>query len=170
MITEKLFFSRFLWQALSGKQIPSWKKCSSLAIQTVPEKKNGVKQIQIKNSQEKCHNCISFTGCNDADRSNGVKTQQPFFYFYTWVNFTYFLKYLIFLKSPWWQVWTFCTQTLITLKQITKKNRKETHKRTFCDLSNIFKNISWPISICLKYFMTLAKTHQSPSTCLMYGP
>lgn len=169
MITEKLFFSRFLWQALSGKQIPSWKKCS-LAIQTVPEKKNGVKQIQIKNSQEKCHNCISFTGCNDADRSNGVKTQQPFFLFLYLSEFYLFFEISYFFKISLMAIWTFCTQTLITLKQITKKNRKETHKRTFCDLSNIFKNISWPISICLKYFMTLAKTHRSPSTCLMYGP
>ena len=38
MITEKLFFSRFLWQPLSGKQIPFF-FIFSLAIQTVPEKK-----------------------------------------------------------------------------------------------------------------------------------
>ena len=39
-----------------------------------------------------------------------------------------------------------------------KKNRKEARKKTFCGPSKIFKNISWPINISLKYFMAAAKT------------
>ena len=31
------------------------------------------------------------------------------------------------------------------------------HKKIFCVPSKIFKNISWPIDICLKYFMTPTK-------------
>ena len=30
------------------------------------------------------------------------------------------------------------------------------HKNVFCGPSKIFRNISWPINICLKYFMTPA--------------
>ena len=40
--------------------------------------------------------------CNDADCSNGVKTHQKLFFgvfIPEWI-FTYFLKYLIFFKSP----------------------------------------------------------------------
>ena len=39
-----------------------------------------------------------------------------------------------------------------------KKKRKEAHKKIFCGPSKIFKNFSWPITICLKIFMALAKT------------
>ena len=41
------------------------------------------------------------------------------------------------------------------------KIRKE-HKNIFCVPSQIFKNISWLINICLKYFMTLEKTLRPP--------
>ena len=40
------------------------------------------------------------------------------------------------------------------------------HKKIFCGPSKILKNISWPINICLKYFMTLTKTLQPPSYIL----
>ena len=38
--------------------------------------------------------------------------------------------------------------------------------------SKAFKNVSWPIKICIKYFMSPAKTLRSPPspTYLMYGP
>ena len=46
------------------------------------------------------------------------------------------------------------------------KIRKE-HKNIFCGPSKIFKNISWLINICLKYFMTPVKTlHHPPSRIL----
>ena len=40
------------------------------------------------------------------------------------------------------------------------KNRimKIERKEIFCGPSKILKNISWPINICLKYFMTPTKT------------
>ena len=43
---------------------------------------------------------------------------------------------------------------------------------TFCGPSKIFKNMSWLISICLKYFMTPAKTLHPlpPPTYLMHDP
>ena len=57
------------------------------------------------------------------------------------------------------------------------KTRKE-QKKIFCDPSKLFKNISWPINICPKYFMTPAKTlcpnlppppPPPPPKDLMYG-
>ena len=47
------------------------------------------------------------------------------------------------------------------------KIRKE-HQKIFCGPSKIFKNNSWPINICLKYFMTNAKPSSSFSFTL-YG-
>ena len=40
------------------------------------------------------------------------------------------------------------------------------HKKIFRGLSKILKNISWPINICLKYFMAPTKTLQPPSYIL----
>ena len=53
------------------------------------------------------------------------------------------------------------------------KIMKLEHKKIFCGLSKILKNISWPINICLKYFMTPTKTLHTPPpppTYLMYSP
>ena len=38
------------------------------------------------------------------------------------------------------------------LKEVTKKIRK-VHKKVFCGRSKTLKYITWPINICLKYFM-----------------
>ena len=38
------------------------------------------------------------------------------------------------------------------------KNKIMKHKKIFRDPSKILKNISWPINICLKYFMDPTKT------------
>ena len=48
------------------------------------------------------------------------------------------------------------------------------HMKIFFGPSKILKNISWPINICLKYFMNPTKTLQLPPpvplTYLIYGP
>ena len=41
---------------------------------------------------------------------------------------------------------------------LKNKIMKIEHKKIFCGPSKILKNISWPIKICLKYFMTPTKT------------
>ena len=45
-------------------------------------------------------------------------------------------------------------------KPLNLKNKftKTEHKKIFCGPSKVLKNISWPINICLKYFMTPTKT------------
>ena len=53
---------------------------------------------------------------------------------------------------------------------LKNKIMKIEHKKIFRDPSKILKNISWPINICLKYFMALTKTFGAPPTYLMYGP
>ena len=47
-----------------------------------------------------------------------------------------------------------CSNPLSLKNKITKLE----HKKMFCGPSKILKNISWPINICLKYFMTSTKT------------
>ena len=49
---------------------------------------------------------------------------------------------------------------------LKNKIMKTKHKKIFGGSSKIFKNISWPINICLKYFMTLTKTLRPPSYIL----
>ena len=49
-------------------------------------------------------------------------------------------------------------------KENKKNNRKEARKNFFCGPSKKFKNISWPINICLNYFMAPRKTLTHPST------
>ena len=46
-----------------------------------------------------------------------------------------------------------CSNPLNLKKEITKIE----HKKIFCDPLKILKNISWPINICLKYFMAPQK-------------
>ena len=53
---------------------------------------------------------------------------------------------------------------------LKNKIRKIEHEKIFCGPSKILKNISWPINICLKYFMTPTKTLRPPPTYLLYGP
>ena len=50
--------------------------------------------------------------------------------------------------------------TQITKKK--KKKRNEVHTKIFCGPSKFFKNVSWPINICLKFFMASAKTLRVP--------
>ena len=47
-----------------------------------------------------------------------------------------------------------CSNQLNLKYKITKIE----HKKTLCDPSEISKNISWPINICLEYFMIPTKT------------
>ena len=43
------------------------------------------------------------------------------------------------------------------MKSLKKNQERKTEKKNYGPL-NIFKNISWPINICLKYFIAPAKT------------
>ena len=45
---------------------------------------------------------------------------------------------------------------------LKNKTMKIEHKKIFRGPSKILKNISWPINICLKYFMAPTKTLCSP--------
>ena len=51
-----------------------------------------------------------------------------------------------------------CSDPPYFLKDVTEKIRKEAHKKIFCGPTEVFKNISWPINICLKYFTAFAKS------------
>ena len=55
-----------------------------------------------------------------------------------------------------------CSNSLYLKNQITKIEQKQ----IFCGPSEIFKNGSWPINICLKYFMTPTKILWTPSYIL----
>ena len=61
------------------------------------------------------------------------------------------------------KVWIICAPTPLTLKN---KIMKIELKKIFCDPSKILKNISWPVSVCLIYFMIPTKTLQAPSYIL----
>ena len=53
---------------------------------------------------------------------------------------------------------------------LKNKIMKIEHTKIFRGPSKSLKNISWPINIYLKYFMTPTKTLGRPLTYLMYGP
>ena len=57
--------------------------------------------------------------------------------------------------------------------KLKNKIMKIEHKKIICGPSkNLWpmKNISWPINICLQYFMTPTNTLCVPPTYLLYGP
>ena len=55
------------------------------------------------------------------------------------------------------------------MKSLKKKEiTKGKHKKIFCGPSKVFENFSWPINICLKYFMVPTKA-LLPVTYLVYG-
>ena len=80
-------------------------------------------------------------------------------------NFAAAKASLVFLKSYWEPVLTFSAKTHLNfqINLLKIKIRKE-HKNTLCGLSRIFRNISWTINICLKYFMAPTPTY------LMHSP
>ena len=93
-----------------------------------------------------------------------------FYYYLLWCslkNLVCCLTCLIFLKSSWWPFWTFSAQTHLNFQTnlLKVKIRKE-YKKMFCGPSEIYKNISWPINICLKHFLTSAKSLRPPSYIL----
>ena len=49
---------------------------------------------------------------------------------------------------------------------LKNKIMKKEHKKILRGPSKILKNISWPINMCLKYFMTPTKTLRPPSYIL----
>ena len=49
---------------------------------------------------------------------------------------------------------------------LKNKIMKIEHRKIFCGPSKVLKNISWPINICLKYFMAPTKTLRLPSYIL----
>ena len=53
---------------------------------------------------------------------------------------------------------------ILCFNSFNLKNKivKIEHKKIFRGPSKILKNISWPINICLKYFMAPTKTLRSP--------
>ena len=46
---------------------------------------------------------------------------------------------------------------------LKNKIMKIEHKKIFCGSSKILKNISWPINLCLKGFMSPTNTFRPPS-------
>ena len=114
--------------------------------------------------------------CNaQTDPRNRIKThpKKNFFFFFdfyyyfshTRVNFTFCLTCLILVWIPFKS-----RRPLYVLKEITKKIRTKEHKEIFCSTSKIFKNISWPINICIKFFMAPVKFLRPLPTYLMYWP
>ena len=63
---------------------------------------------------------------------------------------------------------------ILCFNPLNLKNKimKIGHKKIFRGPSKILKNISWPINICLKYFMVPTKYLRPPPspTYLMYDP
>ena len=51
-----------------------------------------------------------------------------------------------------------CSNTLKLKNKITKIE----HKEIFCGQSKSLKNVSWPLNMCLQYFMTPIKTRRFP--------
>ena len=91
------------------KQIPSSQQCS-LLIQTIPGKWSQTNKDYLGKTIAKVY---FIRHCN------GVKMQQKFIFrifttvcLYNWVGLNLFKACLIFLKSLWWSVWTFCAQNL----------------------------------------------------------
>ena len=93
------------------------------------------------------------------DTSIRIKMHQTSFFIFTticWVDVVY-LTCLVCLFGY------FVFQPPLNLKN---KITKIEHKKIFCGPSKILKNISWPINICLKYFMTPTKALRPPSYIL----
>ena len=102
----------------------------------------------------------------DKDPSIRLKMNQTyFFYFYHYLPYICWLSgcdlfnmYCLSKISLMASLDFLCSNTLNLKNKITKIE----HEKIFCGPSKILKNISWPINICLKYFMTPTKTLRLP--------
>ena len=119
-------------------------KSCNLLVQTIIEKMESNRQRLLKNICHKVQSCILCQLLRTKSLASGSKCIKYFFFFH----------YLPYLAS-------FCTNPLNLKNKITKID----HKKIFCGPSKVLKNISWPINVCLKYFMTPTKTLR---TSLLY--
>ena len=79
----------------------------------------------------------------------------------------------LFNVSYLYQISLMASLDILRFNPFNLKNRimKIERKEIFCGPSKILKNISWPINICLKYFIVPTKTLRPPlPTYLMYSP
>ena len=125
---------------------------------------NGVKQIRLlkKICQKSCILCRLLRTKTLASGSKWIK---HFFYFYHyfahiwWVDVIYLISLMASLDILCFKPFNFKYNIM-----------KIEHTKIFRGPSKTLKNISWPINICLKYFMAPTKTIHPPITYLMYGP
>ena len=123
---------------------------------------NGVKQIKIteKNLSQSCVLCQLLRSKTLASGSACIKHFSFFYHYLPYVcrvNVIYLTRLVLMARLDIW-----CSNSLYLKNQITKIEQKQ----IFCGPSKIFKNGSWPINICLKYFMTPTKTLCPPSYIL----
>ena len=125
--------------------------------------------MNLQEKKKSCHKgTYPFPYCNEGDHSNRFKTHEKLF-FWIFNNICHIPEWilLIFKNSLFFKIHLrarlniLCSDPHNFLKEVTKKIRK-VHKNIFCGPTKILKNISWPINICLKYFMASAKTLRSP--------
>ena len=111
---------------------------------------NGVNQIKIteKNLSQNCILCQLLGTKTLVSWSKYIK---HFFYFYHYLRHVFWIDVICLtclfkkVKYPLWLVWIFVLQPLNLKNKITKIE----HKKIFCGLSKILKNIWWPINIYL---------------------
>ena len=125
---------------------------------------NGVKKIKITDKKN-VTKLYLVSIAKDKDPSIRIKMQQTFFFIFPTISHIsaewcdlfnmFFLNVLNGLMASFDIL---CSNTL----NLKNKNTKIEHKKIFCDPSKTLENISWPVNICLKYFVTSTKTLRQP--------
>ena len=115
---------------------------------------NGVKQIRLL--KKICHKgCILFQLLRTKTLASGSKCIRHFFIFAT----------ICIISAEWmWWISLMASLGILCFHPFNLKNKimKIEHKKIFCGPSKILKNISWSITICIKYFVAPTKTLNTP--------
>ena len=124
---------------------------------------NGVKEIRLL-KKICCKGCILSQLLRTKTLALGPKCIKHFFLF-----FPLFALYLLsgcdlFNMPCLSQISLMASLDILCFNPFNLKNKimKIEHKKISCGPSKILKNISWPINICLKYFMVSTKIPQTP--------
>ena len=100
----------------------------------------------------------------DKNPSIRIKMHHTFFSFLPLFALDLLSGYDVFNMSCLSEISLMASLDILFFNHFNLKNKimKIEHKKIFCGPSKVLKNISWPMNICLKYFMVPTKTLRFP--------
>ena len=160
MITIKMFFTHFYSNCSQGNIFLHQNHVGSPNYNW----ENRFKQIRLL--KKVCHKVVSCVNCQEERPYHQGQNASNIVFIFTIICLI--CRCHLFNMSCLSYMSLMASLDILCFNLFNLKNKimKIEHKKIFRGPSKILKNVSWPINICLKYFMTPTKTIRSPSYML----